>query len=95
MRMSMTSIRLFAYLFFAQTIWIYLIQTAHQYRAIRVYAHTCVCPDKAAQMYFSSMNYTTRIYITSNYHIVIKTAFSFARTTCARQTFSRKVDRNI
>ena len=54
------------------------------------YAHTCVCPDKAAQMYFGSMNYATRIYITSNYLIVTKPAFSFARTTCARQTFSRK-----
>ena len=62
---------------------------------ICVYAHTCAFPDKAAQMYFGSMNYASRIYITSNYHIVIKSAFLFARTTCARQTFSGKVDRNI
>ena len=45
-----------------------------------------MCPDKAAQMYFGSMNYATRICIISNYHIVIKPALSFARATCARQT---------
>ena len=46
-----------------------------KFSAIRIYAHTCACPDKAAQMYFSSMNYATRMCITSNYHIVIKLSF--------------------
>ena len=46
-------------------------------------------------MYFGSMNYAARIYKTSNYHIEIKPVFSCARTTCAREAFSGKVDRNI
>ena len=38
--MSMTSVRLFTCIFFPQTIWIYLVQTAHQvqrYSCIRAY----------------------------------------------------------
>ena len=29
---------------------------AHQDSAIHVYTHTCACPDKAAQMYFSHVS---------------------------------------
>ena len=60
-----------------------------------VYTRRRGCPDKAVQVYFGSMNYAAYIYITSNYHIVIRLVFAFARTTCARQTFSGKVDCNI
>ena len=95
LRMSMTSVRLFAYIFYRRRFGYTSFRLRIKFSAIRVYAHTCACPDKAAQMYFGSMNYASRIYITSNYHIVIKPAFSFARTTCARQTFSEKVDGNI
>ena len=91
--MSMTSIRLFIY-FFHRRFGYTSFRLRIKFSVIHVYAHTCACTDKAAQMYFGSMNYGTHIYITSNYHIVIKPAFSFARTTCARQTFSGKVDRN-
>ena len=84
MRMSLTSI------FFRIRFGYVPFRLRIKFSAIRVYALTCACSDKAAQMYFGSMNYASRIYITSNYLVVIKPAFSFARTTCARQTFSRK-----
>ena len=32
------------------------VQTVHVQRFC-LYAHICACPDKAAQMYFGSMNY--------------------------------------
>ena len=95
LRMSITSIRYSHIYFFRGRFGYAPFRLRITFSAIRVYAHTCACPDKAAQMYFGSMNYAARIYITSNYHIEIKPAFSFARTTCAREAFSRKVDRNI
>ena len=93
--MSITSIRFSHIYFFRRRFGYAPFRLCIKFSAIRVYAHTCACPDKAAQMYFGSMNYAARIHITSNYHIVIKTVFSFARTTCARQTFSGRIDRNI
>ena len=42
---------------------IFLFRLRIKFSAIRVYAHVCVCPDKAGQMYFGSMIYATRIII--------------------------------
>ena len=76
LRMSLTSIRLFAYIFFRRRFGYTLFRLRIKFSAFRVCAHTCACPDKAAQMYFGSMNSATYVYITSNYHIGIKPAFS-------------------
>ena len=46
--------------------------------AIRVYAHICACPNKAAQRYRCS-----HVHLASNYYVVIKLAF-FAQTTCVQ-----------
>ena len=55
-----------------------------------------ISKEKSAAYYIRARAIVGQIrYIISNYHIVIKPAFSFARTTSARQTFSGKVDRNI
>ena len=51
--------------YFPQMLCICSIQTAQtlvdiKANGICVYAHICACHDKAAQMYFRSMNYATR-----------------------------------
>ena len=71
----MTSIRLLAYIFFRRQFGYTSFRLGIKFSTIPVYAYTCACPDKAAQMYFGSMNYTTHIYIISNYHIVINQLF--------------------
>ena len=43
--------------------------------AIRVHAHICACPNKAAQSYHCS-----HMHLASNYYVF------FAQTTCVRQT---------
>ena len=78
--------------FFQQTICTCPVQTKQtlvviKSNAVCVYAHIYACPDKAAQMYFDSINYAAHVHIVSNYYVVIKpNFFFFARTTCTRQT---------
>ena len=56
--MSLTSIR-FSHIPFSADVFRLRIK----FSAIYVYAHTCICPDKAAQMYFGriSLEYFLRL----------------------------------
>ena len=50
LRMSLTSIR-FSHIPFSYVFWMRI-----KFSVIHVYAHTCICPDKAAQMYFDRIS---------------------------------------
>ena len=73
LRILLISIRSSHIYCFPHTVWLSPVQTAHQvkrYSSIRAYmcmpdkvAHTCACPNKAAQMSFGIMNFATRTYI--------------------------------
>ena len=78
--MSETSIRI--YKFSADDLYMFRSYCADTglSDAIRVHAHICVCPNKAAQSY-----HCTHMHLAANYYVVIKLAF-FAQTTCVRQT---------
>ena len=51
LRMSLTSIRFSNIPFSADVFWLRI-----KFSAIHVYAHTCICPDKAAQVYFDRIS---------------------------------------
>ena len=51
LRMSLTSIR-FSHIPFSADVFRLRIK----FSAVHVYAHTCICPDKAAQMYFDRIS---------------------------------------
>ena len=51
LRMSLTTIR-FSHIPFSADIFRLRIK----FNAVHVYAHTCICPDKAAQMYFGRIS---------------------------------------
>ena len=82
---------LFAYIFFCRGFGYAPFRLRIKFSAIRVYPHRCACPDRAAQMYFGSMNYTC-IYITSNYLIVINQLFRLHGRPALGRHFPGKVD---
>ena len=92
LQMSWTSTHCWHIYFFHRRSGCALFRLSIKLSAIRSYVHTCACPGKAAQMYFGSMKYTTRIPVYT--YSLIKPAFPFLRTTCTRLTFSRKVGCN-